>query len=141
MADTKLMAGNTPPSICFDCARATGGCSWSTLDERGKQILFQPPEGAVVEEVPYKSGSGMWITNLRVCACPLFEPDRGYDPERPRRFNRMLDALEQGRLGPARAARENGFPDGAGYYWKAKLKKEGSLQQFKMWLPGEPDEG
>lgn len=137
MAKTEKHIGNTEPSICYDCELATGGCCWSELDDKGKAVRFQLPEGAVAETVPYNSGAGGWTTIPRICACPLFKPDRGYDVEEARGFNRMLDALEKEHMAPSRAAKENGFPSDRGYYWNARLKKEGTLQPFKRYVPEE----
>lgn len=66
---------STKASICFDCEKACGGCSWSEFDEATGQIRFEVPEGAYAIPV-YKANGELDTYQIR--ACPLFErtPDR-----------------------------------------------------------------
>lgn len=67
---------NSNASICFDCAKAVCGCSWSRE--------FLVPEGCEFEIVAYNHASDVaWnkfrdircdIT-YRILSCPLFEED------------------------------------------------------------------
>lgn len=64
-------------SICFDCRRACGGCSWSEIDPKTGHPRFQPPEGCVTENYvrsDRKSADGEFRTT-RIVSCPLFVPD------------------------------------------------------------------
>ena len=63
------MAKKRKQSLCIDCVRSGGSCSWSHL--------LQPVEGWVAEETVIRSTAGT-TTGYRVISCPKFE--RG--PER-----------------------------------------------------------
>ncbi len=52
-------------TLCWDCAKATGGCSWSEK--------LKPVQGWVAQEAK-PSSSKPYVTYL-VIECPLFERD------------------------------------------------------------------
>jgi len=57
---------NKPPTLCWDCRNAIGGCSWSTL--------FKPVEGWKAEPTKNKEGA----TSFNVIKCPEFKRDAIY---------------------------------------------------------------
>ena len=67
---------NHSANICFDCARACGGCSWSAR--------FEPVPGWTAEPVKtkyYADHSGPQFTDTySITACPLFTPDEERRP-------------------------------------------------------------
>lgn len=63
---------NYVPSLCWDCANATGGCSWSQS--------FEPVEGWKAEREENKLGIG---ESYRVEECPLFKRD---DPKVKKKY-------------------------------------------------------
>lgn len=58
------------PSICFDCANACGGCTWSRC--------LEPVEGweAVISPKPSSRGRYAHIPDYKVVKCPEFKPDK-----------------------------------------------------------------
>lgn len=65
-------------SICFDCRRALGGCSWSEIDPETERPRFQPVPGWTAEPSVIYAGSKRaadHVNSFRVTACPLFVPD------------------------------------------------------------------
>jgi len=65
-------------SICFDCQRACGGCSWSEIDPETGHPRFQPIQGwAATTSYLYstKGKNSGWISTYRVTDCPLFVRD------------------------------------------------------------------
>jgi len=69
-------------SICFDCANAVGGCSWSRRDEATGEIKFEPVPGWTAQEVcRYDDNRKQYTKSWRITACPLFVPDEGEDKE------------------------------------------------------------
>lgn len=57
-------------SICFDCEKAIGYCSWSEYDTEKNGTRFKLPEGAIAE--PVYDARGKFVT-YRISGCPLFE--------------------------------------------------------------------
>lgn len=58
------------PSLCWDCRRAVGGCSWSRS--------FQPVEGWEAEPTRLalcREGKQYVTSSFYVTRCPLFERD------------------------------------------------------------------
>lgn len=55
------------PTLCWDCAKATGGCSW--CDE------FKPVKGWTAKKTEIKVQSGNNLKSYVVIDCPLFERD------------------------------------------------------------------
>ena len=75
MAYQKKRTSYSQASICFDCEKACGGCSWSEYDATKNCTRFKIPEGATFEPVYDVKGR---IYTYRITKCPLFEktPDR-----------------------------------------------------------------
>ena len=72
MADGKSM------TLCWKCANACGGCSWTERDKKTGKVRFQPVEGwkAVPENLKNNGGSGpKVIKSFRVIFCPMFRRD------------------------------------------------------------------
>ena len=61
-------------SICWDCKRAVGGCSWSELNDKADGVRFQPVEGwkATISTNIYSDGKATY----EVRECPLFIADK-----------------------------------------------------------------
>lgn len=66
---------NEGSTLCWHCANACGGCSWTGRDEHGA-LQFKPVEGwtAVPTEVSVSAGKSQ--PSYRVIECPEFLPDR-----------------------------------------------------------------
>lgn len=62
-------------SICFDCKKACGGCSWTEYDPAAGKIKWEPVSGWVAERVMYPPTSRWQKPSWRVLKCPEFEPD------------------------------------------------------------------
>lgn len=66
-------------SICFDCGKACGRCSWSRYDDEKHRPAFEPVPGWVAEKVMLKLNSGHGKAHVtetyRVIECPEFEPE------------------------------------------------------------------
>lgn len=65
------METNKPATLCWSCAKACGGCSWSDRS-------FTPVDGwtAVPTKLfGYRGNDGV-IDSYRVIECPLYEEDR-----------------------------------------------------------------
>ena len=60
---------NRQQTLCWECAKATGGCCWSD------HWKHEPVPGWTAEESMLKV-SGSYITSYCVKECPEFEPDR-----------------------------------------------------------------
>lgn len=59
--------------LCWECQRATGGCSWSTM---GK-----PVEGWTAEKTKIPNGcAGEFTDSYKITACPLFKKDEKREP-------------------------------------------------------------
>lgn len=67
-----------PATLCWKCAKACGGCSWSDRS-------FTPVEGWVAETTKLHGyrGDGGVIDSYRVIECPQFEDDT-------QRYNRKV---------------------------------------------------
>lgn len=61
-------------SICFDCKRACGGCSWSEVNPDTGKVRFEPVPGWTAENT-FQKVNKKYISTYRVKACPLFERD------------------------------------------------------------------
>lgn len=68
MADYRTVKAT---NICFDCERACGGCSWSSIDPVGGGVNFQLPEGCKAEPVRDMRNPDEIIT-YHIMECPLF---------------------------------------------------------------------
>lgn len=62
-----LSEGHISRSICWECSRATGFCSWSRF--------FEPVKGWKAKKTTVKAWQGE-IDSYEVYKCPLFEQDR-----------------------------------------------------------------
>ena len=57
-----------PPTACWNCAKATGGCSWSSR--------FEPVEGWTAQETLIKlNGGERYEPSFHVISCPEFDRD------------------------------------------------------------------
>lgn len=65
------MTTNKPQSLCWKCAKACGGCSWSDRS-------FTPVDGWVAEPTKVRGhqADGQVMDSYMVHECPLFESDR-----------------------------------------------------------------
>ena len=132
MKTKKLKESGYKTNICFDCKKALGLCSWSEVDCETGVIRYQPPEGAVYEEIPYK----LWretTTTMYITRCPLFEPDRGISAEKLYKMTRRVErgeiiaAFDSG-LTVGDISKKLGFSRETILFWKKRLIKEGSLR-------------
>lgn len=65
-------------SICFDCANALGGCSWSAFDPDADTVRFEPVPGWEAEygtKIEMRGYVPTEIETVRVIKCPQFEKD------------------------------------------------------------------
>lgn len=62
-------------SICFDCRKACGDCSWSGRDPKTMQLMWKPIDGWVAERVMFPPSGKYRKPSWRVIKCPEFEPD------------------------------------------------------------------
>ena len=70
---------NKPKSLCWDCAKACGGCAWSD------HWKHQPIDGWTAIRNDLKSKEGETIESYIVTGCPEFERDaEGYGQVRRR---------------------------------------------------------
>lgn len=76
----KKKSGRLSTTICWDCAKACCGCSWSRF--------YIPVEGwkatpTVIRNIQTTDVDSIQssITSYKVIFCPEFEPDRGFDEE------------------------------------------------------------
>lgn len=66
--------------LCYDCANACGGCSWSRS--------FTPVEGWTATPSKIKNGDSVYIDTYHVTACPYFESDVHKYSKRPRSLSK-----------------------------------------------------
>lgn len=59
---------NKPQSLCWNCAKACGKCSWSDGS-------FTPVPGWTAEKTTLSGSGGSPTESYHVFACPLFEDD------------------------------------------------------------------
>lgn len=59
----------TKYTLCWDCRKACGGCSWSEHDEH------LPVPGWTAEETQVRMKNDVYAPSYRVDACPEFERD------------------------------------------------------------------
>ena len=89
-----MRRNNDLSSICLDCQRACGGCSWSASTPDGK-LLFEPVPGWTAERVLLNLGGGTektrYCETYRITACPQFLPD----PPQPCRPCDRLELTEE----------------------------------------------
>lgn len=84
MDDKRFIAPQTRPTLCWSCARACGGCSWTERDPVTHAIRFEPVKGWEAEKTTIngsKSEHGekcyrYTTDSYRVVRCPLYVPDR-----------------------------------------------------------------
>lgn len=50
MDDKRFIAPQTRPTLCWSCARACGGCSWTERDPVTHAIRFEPVKGWKAEK-------------------------------------------------------------------------------------------
>lgn len=66
-------------NICFDCARACGGCPWSEIDPETGKVRFEPVPGWTATPTTIKnwhSSDGSTVAETyHITACPLFTKD------------------------------------------------------------------
>lgn len=64
-------------SLCFNCQRACGGCSWSEVDAVTNKIRFEPVAGWTAEKrTMYFEGAMQSCETYYVTACPKYIPDK-----------------------------------------------------------------
>ena len=84
MDDKRFIAPQTRPTLCWSCARACGGCSWTERDPVTHAIRFEPVKGWEAEKTTIngsKSEHGekcyrYTTDSYRVVRCPMYVPDR-----------------------------------------------------------------
>ena len=64
-------SGIISTSLCWECANAYGGCSWTGIDETGK-VMFQPVEGWDAVETTISLGGRRMDKSYKVISCPEF---------------------------------------------------------------------
>ena len=57
-------------TLCWDCAKACGGCSWSDYEEQ------TPVPGWTAEEAQLRLNNNLFTTTFIVKECPEYRPDR-----------------------------------------------------------------
>lgn len=62
-------------TLCWHCANACGGCSWSGRDERGK-LMYQPVEGWTAIPMDINNDRTHVEQSYMVIDCPEFVPER-----------------------------------------------------------------
>ena len=63
------MPGHKEQTLCWTCAKACGGCSWSNHWEH------RPIPGWTARPGKLKVNGGEYTESFHVMACPEFEPD------------------------------------------------------------------
>ena len=58
-------------NICFSCARACGGCSWTGIDAKGK-LRWEPVPGWTAKKVKMRLGNHKVTDTYHITACPLY---------------------------------------------------------------------
>ena len=86
-------------SICFDCQKACGGCSWSGLDPVTHMPRFEPVPGWTATPTCLKVSWACHgrtytrrIDSYYITACPEFVPD---EPKRVRRGERFAGLVAE----------------------------------------------
>ena len=92
MADGKSM------TLCWKCANACGGCSWTERDKRTGKVRFQPVEGwkAVETKVMmdrHTGGYRRFETSYHVVQCPLYKPEK--ERKKPETFEAKLKRIKR----------------------------------------------
>lgn len=69
-----------PPKIatlCWKCAKAIGGCSWTRIDEETGKVSFTPVKGWTATERVIKDTNSTMRGKLSYCVldCPEYESD------------------------------------------------------------------
>lgn len=62
-------------NICFDCANACGGCSWSEIDPETERPRFEPVPGWTAFPIVHKYMDKKYkreTRTYRIVACPKF---------------------------------------------------------------------
>ena len=81
-----MRRNNDLSSICLDCQRACGGCSWSAVDPITEKIRFEPVPGWTATRVRLNLGGSTeknrYCDTYRITACPQFLPDPPRKPDR-----------------------------------------------------------
>lgn len=73
-------------NLCFDCARACGGCPWSEYDPEAERVRFQTIPGWTAEKVTLQPvGQQGFVETYHITDCPLFRPDPPGRTERKER--------------------------------------------------------
>ena len=67
-------------SKCWTCQNATGGCSWSAIDEKTGAVRFEPVEGWKAKPTK-KKGYRRDFDSYHVYECPEYKEDEGYESE------------------------------------------------------------
>lgn len=84
MDDKRFIAPQTRPTLCWSCARACGGCSWTARDPKTHAVRFEPVNGWEAEKTTINSSKSehgekcyrYTTDSYRVVRCPLYVPDR-----------------------------------------------------------------
>ena len=58
-------------NICFSCANACGGCSWTGTDEKGR-LRWEPVPGWTAKKVIMRLGNHKTTETYHITACPLY---------------------------------------------------------------------
>lgn len=74
LSDYYVPVGNRT-NICFDCQKATGGCSWSELDPETGKPRFALPPGAEATPSTLDGQKRMPVHTYHITACPEFLAD------------------------------------------------------------------
>ena len=89
MDDKRFIAPQTRPTLCWSCARACGGCSWTDRDPKTPEVRFEPVDGWEAEKTVVRGTSSRRqghklegystyyyaMESYRVLRCPLYELD------------------------------------------------------------------
>lgn len=62
-------------NICFDCANACGGCSWTEIDPETDKPRFEPVPGWKAKPIVHRYTDGKYKREIRtycIFKCPQF---------------------------------------------------------------------
>lgn len=64
-------------TLCWKCAKAVGGCSWTRIDEETGKVSFTPVKGWTAIEKIIKATHSMMNGKSAYCVldCPEYESD------------------------------------------------------------------
>lgn len=70
-----MIGWNGKANICFECANACGGCSWSAVDKNTGKIKFEPIPGWEAEPSEIRTGwarGRITTKTMHITKCPQF---------------------------------------------------------------------